>query len=268
MKKFSPILAGSLIVLLFISMACQRVPISGRKQLHILPESSMVSMALTSYDEFLRENPVSRDVIKTKMVKTVGANIADAVYTFLKSQNQESRIEGYEWEFNYVEQEVPNAWCMPGGKVVVYSGIMPYAPNETLLAVVLAHEIAHAVARHGNERMSQGLLIQLGGVALDLALDKKPEETKMLFHAAYGITTQIGIALPYSRMHETEADKLGMIFMAIAGYNPEAAVEFWGNMSRAGGGKSPEFLSTHPGDETRIKNLRNFLPEAMKYYNK
>lgn len=268
MKKLNPILAGSLIVIFFISMGCQRVPISGRQQLNILPESQMLSMALTSYDDFLKENPVSNDMIKTRMVKTVGANIANAVYTFLKSQNQESRIEGYEWEFNYVQQDTPNAWCMPGGKVVVYSGLMPYTPNETSLAVVLAHEIAHAVARHGNERMSQGLLMQFGGLALDIAIEKKPDETKLLFQTAYGITTQIGIALPYSRLHETEADKLGLIFMAIAGYNPEAAIDFWSKMAQASGSNAPEFLSTHPSDETRIKNLKNYLPEALKYYKK
>lgn len=257
------------IVYLFISIAfisCQRVPISGRKQLNLLPESTMVSMALTSYDEFLKEHPVSTDAKNTKQVKDVGANIANAVSVYLKDKNMEDRIAGFQWEFNYVQDDVPNAWCMPGGKVVVYSGIMPYASSESLLAVVIGHEIAHAIARHGNERMSQGLLLELGGLGLDIALKEKPEQTRVLFQQAYGITTQMGVSLPYSRTHETEADKMGLIFMAMAGYNPEIAIEFWQKMSQADGQKPPEILSTHPSDETRIKNLKAFMPEALKYY--
>ncbi len=178
------------------------------------------------------------------------------------------RIDGFQWEFNLVDDDVPNAWCMPGGKVVVYTGLLPLTQNETGLAVVMGHEIAHAVARHGNERMSQELALQLGGVALSVAIEKKPEETKQLFYSAYGIGSELGIVLPYSRLHETEADKLGLIFMAMAGYNPEEAIPFWTRMSQSGGQKPPEILSTHPADETRIRNLKEFMPEAMKYYRK
>jgi len=261
-------IASGLLLLFFVISSCVRVPISGRKQLNILPESNMVSMALTSYEAFLKEHTLSTNVQETKMVKDVGANIAAAVKVFLTQKNMADRIAGYEWEFNYVQEDIPNAWCMPGGKVVVYSGLMPYASTESMLAVVIGHEIAHAVARHGNERMSQGLLMQMGGIALDEAINEKPDETRALFQQAYGITTQIGIALPYSRQHETEADQMGLIFMAMAGYNPESAIQFWENMASAGGSKPPELLSTHPSDNTRIKNLKAFIPEAMKYYKK
>jgi predicted Zn-dependent protease len=201
------------------------------------------------------------------MVKSVGRDISVAVEDFMMKNNMKDRIAGFSWEFNLIDSDVPNAWCMPGGKIVVYSGILPLTATESGLAVVIGHEIAHAVARHGNERMSQGLLINLGGMALSAALESEPEKTRNLYLAAYGLGSQVGIALPYSRSHENEADKLGLIFMAMAGYNPQAAVDFWSRMSKIGGNKPPEFLSTHPSDETRIKNMEAFIPEAMKYYN-
>lgn len=268
MKTINLKIASGLMLILFIVYSCASVPLTGRKQLNLLPESEMVSMALTSYDEFLKENPLSTNVQETKMVKEVGAKIAEAVKTYLTNNNMADRIKDYNWEFNYVQNDEPNAWCMPGGKVVVYSGIMTYAKSDAMLAVVLGHEIAHAVARHGNERMSQGLLIQMGGTALDVALKEKPAETRALFQQAYGVGSQIGIALPYSRQHESEADKMGLIFMAMAGYNPEVAIQFWENMASAGGVKPPELLSTHPSDQTRINNLKAFMPEALKYYKR
>ncbi|HZK09359.1 MAG TPA: M48 family metallopeptidase [Bacteroidales bacterium] len=247
--------------------SCSKVPITGRQQINLVPESQMVSMANSSYSEFLHEHQLSNDAAKVAMVKKVGQNIAIAVERFMRENGLSDRVEGYKWEFNLVkEDDVPNAWAMPGGKVVVYTGILPYTKTETGLAVVLGHEIAHAVARHGNERMSQGLLIETGGTALNLALSQKPEQTQSLFMMAYGLGTQVGISLPYSRTHETEADKLGLIFMAMAGYDPHEAVEFWQRMSQAGGQKPPEFLSTHPADQTRVKNLQNYLPKALKYY--
>ncbi|NPA36375.1 MAG: M48 family metallopeptidase [Chlorobi bacterium] len=256
------------LLIVFIVSACSTVPITGRKQLHLIPDNEMLAMSLTNYDQFLKEHKLSTDAKSTAMVKRVGQNIANAVTKFMKEKGMENRIKNYEWEFNLVEEDVPNAWCMPGGKVVVYTGLLPYTKTEAGLAVVMGHEIAHAVARHGNERMSQEMAVQLGGMALSVALEKKPEETKMLFLQAYGIGTQVGVVLPYSRMHETEADKLGLIFMAMAGYNPEEAISFWSRMAKSGGQKPPEFLSTHPADETRIKNLKEFMPEALKYYKK
>ena len=248
--------------------SCSTVPLTGRKQLSLLPESQMVSMGITNYNQFLNEHKLSSDKKSTAMVKDVGSRIATAITKFLKEKGMEDRINGYKWEFNLVDENVPNAWCMPGGKVVVYTGILLYTKTEAGLAVVMGHEIAHAIARHGNERMSQEMAVQLGGMALSIALEKKPEETKQLFYQAYGIGTQVGVLLPYSRQQETEADKLGLIFMAMAGYDPHAAIDFWTRMSKIGGQKPPEILSTHPADETRIRHIKEFMPEAMKYYKK
>ena len=256
-----------LFLILFLA-ACSTVPLTGRKQLNLIPDNELLSMSITNYKQFLSEHKLSTNVKNTQMVKRVGGRIADAVMKFMKEKGMEHRVKDYQWEFNLVVDDVPNAWCMPGGKVVVYTGILPYTKNETGLAVVMGHEIAHAVARHGNERMSQELAVQLGGIALSTALQEKPDETRNLFLAAYGVGTQVGVLLPYSRRQETEADELGLIFMAMAGYNPEEAIPFWERMSQIGGQKPPELLSTHPADETRIKNLKAFMPEALKYYNK
>lgn len=246
--------------------SCSTVPITGRQQLSLLPESELIAMSMTSYDQFLSENKLSQNQQQVEMVKRVGDKIAEAVIAYMNQNGLGDRVENYNWEFNLVEDDVPNAWCMPGGKVVVYSGILPITQNEGGLAVVMGHEIAHAIARHGNERMSQAMLIETGGLALAAAIDEKPAETQGLFMMAYGVGTNIGVSLPYSRAHETEADKLGLIFMAMAGYDPTQAVAFWERMSQAGGQTTPEFLSTHPANETRISDLQAFMPEAMKYY--
>jgi predicted Zn-dependent protease len=246
--------------------SCSVVPLTGRKQLNLLPESEMISMGFTNYSEFLKENPPSSDKINAAVVKEVGNNIAQAVTKYFTDNGIQDRLAGYKWEFNLVNDKTPNAWCMPGGKVVVYSGILPLTVDRNGLAVVMSHEIAHAVARHGNERMSQQLVAQLGGIALSEAVREKPEETKNIFMTAYGIGAQVGVMLPYSREHELEADKLGLIFMAMAGYDPATAVPFWERMSKAGGDKPPEFLSTHPSDQTRINKIKAALPEAQKYY--
>ncbi|PLX03266.1 MAG: peptidase M48 [Marinilabiliales bacterium] len=259
---------GIFLLISFV-ISCATVPLTNRSQLNLLPESQMVAMALTTYDEFLKENKLSTNKHQTQMVKRVGAKISKSVENFLKKNNKASLLEDYNWEFNLIQNDTtPNAWCMPGGKVVIYSGILPITKTEAGLAVVMGHEIAHAVARHGNERMSQGLITQFGGLALQVAIQEKPEETQALFMAAYGLGAQVGVMLPYSRLHETEADKMGLIFMAMAGYDPHEAIAFWQRMSKQGGNKPPEFLSTHPGDETRINNLKDYLPEAMKYYKK
>ena len=224
-------------------------------------------MSLSQYSDFLSQNKLSEDKENVEMVHRVGNRIAQAVEKYFTEHGMSDRLNNFEWEFNLVEEDTPNAWCMPGGKVVVYTGILPITENETGLAVVMGHEIAHAVARHGNERMSQQLTVQGLGTALAIAIDEKPEQTKNLFMAAYGLGSQLAYVLPYSRTHETEADQMGLIFMAMAGYNPQEAVDFWQRMSELGGEKPPEFLSTHPTDETRINNLKKFMPEAMTYYN-
>lgn len=256
------------LLLSFLLLSCATVPLTGRRQLDLIPASSMLSMSFQQYDEFLKNNKLSDNRQQTAMVKSVGQKIQHAVERYMAENNLSNRLEGYKWEFNLVESPEVNAWCMPGGKVVVYTGILPITQNEGGLAVVMGHEIAHAVAEHGTERMSQGLLTELGGMALSAALDKKPEQTKQLWMTAFGVGTQVGVLLPYSRLHESEADHLGLIFMAMAGYDPNLAVGFWERMASQGSAKPPEFLSTHPSNETRIKKIKSEIPEAMKYYKK
>lgn len=262
-KIIIPIILG-----IFTLYYCNTVPITGRKQLNIIPADQIHSLSFQQYDEFIRTNKLSEDERATALVKRVGNNIKNAVERFFAENNLSDKLQGYRWEFNLVENQEINAWCMPGGKVVIYTGILPITKDETGLAVVMGHEIAHAVAQHGSERMSQGLLQQLGGLALDVALQDQPEATRDLFLTAYGLGSTIGVILPYSRTHETEADKLGLIFMAMAGYDPNQAVNFWQRMANLNNNKLPEFLSTHPSDETRISQIKKFLPEALKYYNR
>ncbi len=250
-------------------ICCTRVPITGRKQLGLIPESTMIAMADTNYRSFLSQNPPAAEgEANTQLVKKVGKSIAQSVETYMKSHGLSKQLEGYSWEFNLVKQNEVNAWCMPGGKVVVYTGLLPVTQNETALAVVMGHEIAHAIARHGNERMSGQLLTQLGGMALSVAVQTKPQVTQNIFLQSYGVTSTLGM-LAYSRNQESEADKLGLVFMAMAGYDPTEAIAFWERMAAASGGnKPPELLSTHPSDETRIKDIKAFLPEALKFYTK
>ena len=262
---------GNFLVILFVAVvvfSCSIVPFTGRKQLSIVPESEMIAMGLASYQEFLKENPPSRDNNNAKIVREVGTKISNAIDYYFSTNNLETRLDGYKWEYSLVESAVPNAFCLPGGKIVIYSGILPYTADKNGLAVVISHEIAHAVARHGGERMSQQLLLQFGGVALSEAVKNKPEETKGIYNTVYGIGAQLGIMLPYSREHELEADKLGLIFMALAGYNPQGAVTFWERMSASGGNKPPEFMSTHPSDTRRINKIKAAMPEIMQYYKK
>jgi len=257
------------LIISLLLLSCSTVPVTGRKQLSLIPGSTMLSMSLQQYDEFLKTNKLSTNKRQTQMVKTVGKRIQKAVEGYFAGKNVSGELKDYDWEFNLVESPEVNAWCMPGGKVVVYTGILPITKDEAGLAVVMGHEIAHAVAKHGNERMSQGLITQMGGMALSIALEEKPEKTKQLWMAAFGIGAQFGVILPYSRLHENEADRLGMVFMAMAGYDPHRAVEFWTRMAKMKGGKSPpEFMSTHPSDETRIRKIKASLPEAMQYYKK
>lgn len=254
------------LVLCAFAYSCARVPITGRRQLNLLPESQMMSMSLTSYKDFLTENAKVPDSDpRTQMVKRCGDKIAKAATTYLKKKGQSKRVDGFQWEFNLVDDPTVNAWCMPGGKVVFYTGILPATKTETGMAVVMGHEVAHAIARHGNERMSQGLAAQVGGLGLSVALAEKPAITQNIFLASYGVGSQL-TTLKFSRKHESEADKMGLIFMAKAGYNPREAVDFWKRMSAMGGQKPPEILSTHPHDDTRIKDLEEFMPEALKWY--
>ena len=256
-----------ILVFIFLTSACSTVPITGRSQLNFVPDQTMLSMSLQQYDQFLKENKLSRDAAKTRMVKQVGQRISKAVEQYMIQNNLADEIRNYSWEFNLIENKEVNAWCMPGGKVAVYTGILPVAQNDAGLAVVIGHEVAHAVAKHGNERMSQSLAVQMGGIGLSAALSSYPQQTQELLMAAVGAGAQVGFLLPYSRLHEREADELGLIFMAMAGYDPNNAVGFWQRMSqKKSGGAPPEFLSTHPSDATRIQNIKTLIPKAMTYY--
>jgi predicted Zn-dependent protease len=264
LKLFVPI-----ILLVITFYYCSTVPITGRSQLHLISSADLNALSFQQYSEFLQQNKLSTDTQNTNMVKDVGLKIQKAVENYFAQHNLSNDLNGYAWEFNLIESPEVNAWCMPGGKVVVYTGILPITENETGLAVVMGHEISHAVAQHGAERMSQGLMQELGGVALSVAIQNEPQTTQNIFMTAYGVGSTIGVMLPYSRTQESEADRLGLIFMAMAGYNPNAALDFWTRMSQNNtGGSPPEFLSTHPSDQTRIANLKSYMPEALQYYKK
>ncbi|MEI6522854.1 MAG: M48 family metallopeptidase [Bacteroidota bacterium] len=255
-----------LLLLVVLMFSCTKVPVSGRRQMHLLPESMLINMGASSYRQILQQTPPSSaSNVNSMMVKNMGQKMSQAVAKYLKSKKQSSRIEGFKWEFNLVNSKDVNAFCLPGGKVIINEGILAVTQTEAALAVVMGHEIAHAIARHGNERMSQGLLVATGGLALQIALSQNPSETNNLFLQSYGLGTQMGI-LKYSRTHESEADKIGLIFCAMAGYNPQEAIGFWERMSKIGGAKPPQILSTHPSDDTRIKDLKAFMPKALKYY--
>lgn len=262
----------SVVIISLMLFACSQNPITGRKQLNLVPDDQMNSMSLTEYQQFLTENKtkVITSGADVALVKKVGERIAAAVNTYMTQIGQGDKMKSYSWEFNLVRDSAVNAWCMPGGKVVVYSALLPISKTEAGLAVVLGHEISHAIASHGNERMSAQMLEQLGFSALDVALANKPEQTKSIFESAVGMGTQLGVMLPFSRKQESEADRMGLIFMALAGYDPNEALTFWQRMAAMSGGQSiPQFLSDHPSDETRISDIQTkYLPEALKYYKK
>jgi predicted Zn-dependent protease len=261
-----------LITLLLAScffIACSKNPITGRSQAKLVPESELRTMAAQQYQQFLSSNKVvassgNRDA---EMVARVGQRITKAVEEFFRQNGRAQDLEGYQWEYKLVDSKEANAWCMPGGKIVVYTGLLPITQNEAALAAVMGHEVAHAVFYHSNERVSQGLLQQLGGVALQVAASSQPAATQDLLMSAYGVGSQVGVLLPFSRKHELEADHYGLIFAAMAGYNPQEAVALWQRMEQASSGqKPPEFLSTHPSEGRRIEQLQKYMPEALKYY--
>ncbi len=261
----------SIISIFFVAWVlaqCATVPLTGRKQFTVIPSSQVLSLSNQSYAQVLKENKISTNTQYNIMVKQVGRDITGAVEKYFTSQNQKSLLDGYAWEYNVLVSKEMNAWCMPYGKIAFYEGIMPVCVDATGVAVVMSHEIAHAIANHGNERMSQELAVQLGGMALDVALQQKPEATRQIAMAAFGVGSSVGVLLPYSRKHESEADELGLYFMAMAGYNPTKSVDFWKRMMAMNQGAPPEFLSTHPSDQTRINNLNSKMNKAMEFYNK
>jgi predicted Zn-dependent protease len=262
LRRHLPI--GLFTILLF---ACSTVPITERRQLSLIPQETVLQTSFQQYGQFIKENELSDDPRLTRMVEKVGTDIQHAVEDYFREEGIAEQLEGYKWEFNLAKGDQKNAFAMPGGKVVIYEGIMEIAQDEEGLATIMGHEIAHAVAGHGNERMSQQLATQLGGMALSVALSERPAQTQQLWMAAFGVGAQVGFLLPYSRMHESEADRLGLTFMAMAGYNPEHAVGFWQRMeAQKEGAAPPEFVSTHPTDETRIRQIQEWMPEAMAAY--
>lgn len=258
-----------LILVLFLGVAsCKTNPFTGQKTLNFYPNSQIFPMAFAQYDEFLKENKVVDGTADVKMITSVGQRIASAAERWLTANGYPGYLKDYKWEYHLVKDSTVNAWCMPGGKIVFYTGILPICQGETGIAVVMGHEVAHALADHGAQRMSAGTLQQLGAVAGNIAIQDPTKRN--VFNQAYGVGSTVGVMLPFSRSHETEADRIGLQIMAIAGYNPDEAAELWKRMqARAGGQAPPEFLSTHPSNETRIQNLTEWAPlakaEAKKF---
>lgn len=264
MKKY---LIPVFTAIIFIACNGGKNSVTGRSQSALVPESQMQEMAKDEYGKFLAANKPINGTANAEMVKRIGSRISTAITKFYNDQGKGDALKGFEWAYNLVEGKDANAWCMPGGKIVVYTGILPLTQTENALAVVMGHEIAHAVTEHGRERMSSEMKRQLGGTVLSVLLSTKAPETRNIFLSAYDAGTQLGFALPHSRNQELEADRLGLTYAALGGYDPREAVTFWQRMQAAGGGqKPPEFLSTHPAEENRIKQIQELLPEAMKYY--
>ena len=258
------------VLLLFVTVlhACASVAVTGRKQLSLVSNAEIIPMVNQQYAEIIHKGPLSTNQEQTQMVKRVGARIQKAVEDYMANKGLSSELNGFQWEFNLIDDpKTVNAWCMPGGKVAFYTGIMPICKDETGIAVVMGHEVAHAIANHGRERMSQQMLAQYGLGTLSALMGQNPTAGKDLLMQAVGAGTNIGM-LKFSREHESEADHIGLIFMAMAGYDPNEAPKFWERMTETGGSEPPEFLSTHPSHASRIKDLKGWIPEAMQYYKK
>lgn len=253
---------------LLVLTGCASVPVTHRKQLSLVPEAELIQSSKVAYATFLNENTLISDYNpNTIMVKRVGEKLRKACEDFLRDHSDISRVAGFEWEFNLVQDPQKNAWCMPGGKVVVYDGILETTQDETGLAVVLSHEIAHAIARHGNERVSQQMLSQYGGSAVQVLLggaQYQGMDLSGVILSAYSTGAQLGM-LNFSRNQESEADKMGLVFMEYAGYNSEMAIEFWKRMSAGGGADIPVFMRTHPTDQKRITDIEAYIPVAKSY---
>lgn len=256
------------IVALVMLSSCGSVPLTGRKQILLVSDQEVLTSSLTQYNDYIKTAKLSGNKKKTEQVVRVGKKIASATEAYLKANGMEAEAKNFAWEFNLVNENQVNAFCMPGGKIVVYEGLLNLVDSDDELAVVVGHEVAHAVAKHSNERMSQQLLTQYGAAVLDQAVSGSSAAVQTVAGTVYGLGAQFGVMLPYSRKHEYEADHMGLIFMAIAGYNPDKAVSFWTKMSAASDAKVPEIMSTHPGDANRIAEIQKFLLEAKKYMKK
>jgi len=259
----------SLFLITGIAISCSQNALTGKSQFTLLPESQLQEMANQEYVQFLSSSKVvstsgNKDA---EMVKRVGQRITSAVESYYRQKGIADNLQGFKWEYNLVNDPAVNAWCMPGGKIVVYTGLLPITQNEAALAVVMGHEVSHALLQHGNQRMSTTMGAQAVQAGLQVALANKSQETQNLFMSAYGVGAQVGVLLPFSRKHELDADEWGLNFAAMAGYNPREAIPLWERMEKAGGGqKPPEFLSTHPSEGRRIDQLNKLMPGALKYY--
>ena len=247
-----------------ILSSCGSVALTGRKQLLLVSDQEVYQAGLTQYNEYIASSQLSSNSSATSMVKSVGQKLATATEQYLKNNGLEPELSNLSWEFNLVKDNQVNAFCMPGGKIVVYEGLLTVAQTEDELAVVIGHEIAHAVAKHSNERMSQQIMAEYGAAILSQALSQKSAAVQSAATTVFGLGANVGFMLPYSRKHEYEADYMGIVFMEMAGYNSESAIDFWTKMS-AGGGNTSDFLSTHPSDSKRIAQIKNRIPEAKKY---
>jgi predicted Zn-dependent protease len=260
MKKYITF-TGIFTIVLFFS--CATNPFTGKQSLNFVSNSELFPSSFQQYGTFLKENKVIVGTTDARRVETVGMKIRAAAERWLKANGQDQYLNGYQWEYKLIENKEVNAWCMPGGKIVVYSGILPVTQDDAGLATVMGHEVSHALANHGAQRMSAAQLQQIGAVGVAVATGSKSAEQQQMWQQYYGLGSEVGVMLPFSRNHESEADKIGLTLMAIAGYNPEFAISFWERMAASSkGSKPPEFLSTHPADATRIANLRRLIPEA------
>ena len=271
--QFFPLMLKTLLIaVIAVNLAaCAKVPGTGRSQLSLVDDSELNTMAASQYKQMIQQGPLSTDAKNTAMVKNVGAKISRAAETYLKEHGLEKEISNYHWEFNLIQSDQVNAFCMPGGKVAFYTGILPYCKNENGVAVIMGHEVAHAIAHHSRERASQQLMTSVGGTLLNVGLGVGGASalTSDVAMAAYGLGSEVGILLPYSRAHESEADRIGLTLMAMAGYDPEGAVAFWERMAAGSSGKgSAAFLSTHPSDQKRIADIKKYMPEAQTRYKK
>lgn len=265
-KGFTLLLISSLLLTICLGVASCRKNANGRNTLNLVDDATVLSLSNQEYTSFLSTNPPVTGTTDAATVARVGGRVVSGVQSYLAQKGQSDLIKDYNWEFNLVNSNEVNAWCLPGGKIVVYTGILPITQNDSGLAVVLGHEIAHAVLKHGSEQMSEQLLVQYGGVALSTLLSTKPAETQALFNSAYGVGSTLG-TLAHSRKQESEADEMGLYFMASAGYDPHTAISFWQRMQAQGSSTTPVFLSTHPSDAQRIQNITDLVPKAMQYYH-
>jgi len=259
MKKF---FIPCLIMLIF--SGCVTNPLTGQMNMAFISNTQLFAMSFTQYDDFLKENKIVTGTSEAAMITRVGNRLAGAAQKMLAAQGKPDYFKDYKWQFTLVQDNSINAWAMPGGKIVFYTGILPVTMNETGVAVVMGHEIVHAILNHGQQRMSAGILQQIGALGLSILTANKSPETQALIMTAYGVSTNLAGALPFSRKHETEADEYGLYLMAIAGYDPDEGAVFWERMSAAGSGRTPEIFSTHPSSANRISNLKRLAPEAKK----